>query len=124
MHVNKLSLLWKISNAVAFGIGAGSFIAATTLNFVDWDMSELLSACFYIVGSTFFLFVALQEYIKYCKANLLLVVNLFCSVLGFALYLVGSVGYLPELKENRFLPIERFNPIGTWAFILGSMFIR
>jgi hypothetical protein len=125
MHVNKLTPIWKLSNSLGFVIGAGGFTIACALNFfTDNDLHQLLSACFFIVGSLAFLFVAIQEYVKYCKGSSLLVANLFASMLGAALYLIGAVGYLPDLKENRGLPIERFNPIGTWGFILGSLSIR
>lgn len=126
MHVNKLTPLWKFSNSLGFVVGAGGFTIACALNFFSGSeagLHELLSACFFIVGSLAFLFVAVQEYVKYCKGSSLLVANLFSSMLGAALYLIGAVGYLPDLKENRFLPIERYNPIGTWGFILGSLFI-
>jgi hypothetical protein len=125
MHVNKLTPLWKFSNSLGFVAGAGGFTIACALNFFTGnDLHELLSSCFFIVGALAFLFVAIQEYVKYCKGSSLLVANLFLSMLGSALYLIGAVGYLPDLKENRYLPIERFNPIGTWGFILGSFFIR
>lgn len=126
MRGNQLSSYWKYFNALSFIIAGTSFTVASGLNFAlaQNTFNETIVAVFYIVGSVAFLAQAIQDFITYCKGNFFLVFNLFLSKLSYALYIVGAVGFFPFLKENPSLPISRFNPIGTFSFIVGSGLLR
>lgn len=58
----------------------------------------------------FFTFYALDNY---------LAGNIFLSVIGSTLYILGSIGFLPALNG----PDDSTSLLGIWGFILGSFFI-
>lgn len=106
------SLLWQILHAIAFLLGGSTFIAGTAVLFVPGN--DALSAVLYTIGSCGFLFVDVQEWFTF--SGTVLRTNIGMSMTGSALYVVGSVGFLPS--------VVAFNPlIGIWGFVLGSAFI-
>jgi hypothetical protein len=64
-------------------------------------------------GSCGFLGVDVQELFTF-RGDTLLSINIMLSVIGSALYVVGSIGFFPELEIPE---------VGVWGFILGSFFI-
>ncbi|KAI8473069.1 MAG: hypothetical protein J3K34DRAFT_412100 [Monoraphidium minutum] len=106
------SLLWQALHAFAFILGGTTFIAGTLALF--YPGHDFLSALLYTIGSCGFLFVDVQEWFTFSGA--VLRTNILLSVTGSALYVVGSVGFLPAVAAAA-------PRMGVWGFVLGSAFI-
>jgi len=103
---------WQLFHAFSFLLGGTTFIAGTVcLFFPGYDT---LSAVLYSIGSAGFLSVDLQEFFSF--DGTILRINISMSATGSLLYLIGSLGFLPQI-------LATYPFIGIWGFILGSFFI-
>lgn len=106
---------WRSAHALCFIIGGTTFIAGTAVLYVTL---ALHSALLYIVGSIAFLSVDLLELYAYRASPTALRLNISLSASGSALYVAGSVGYLPSVAGDAPAPV-----LGLSGFIAGSTFI-
>ena len=81
---------------LAFFLGGNSFIAGSVALYIPvdtWRDASLAAAWFYIAGSIGFLTVDVLEFCTF-DTPFSLRLNIFLSVCGSSLYLLGSVGFL------------------------------
>eukprot|EP00299_Pterocystis_sp_00344_P013045 c6346_g1_i1.p1 GENE.c6346_g1_i1~~c6346_g1_i1.p1 ORF type:complete len:243 (-),score=45.05 c6346_g1_i1:28-756(-) len=110
----EFSCWWKLFHVFNFALGGTTFIAGTACYlYPDWAEAFTVAAWLYTIGSVGFLLVDVQEIFTFCSDRWL-TVNVFLSVCGSTLYIIGSVGFFPELDIPN---------VGIWGFILGSFFI-
>jgi hypothetical protein len=116
-HISPSStILWRIFHASSFIIGGISFIIGTALLFPFQSYAlSLSSALIYTIGSLGFLFVDLQEFFTFINDPVLRF-NIFLSGSGSTAYVLGSIGYIPEVQSFS-------STLGVYGFIIGSALI-
>lgn len=114
--MNPDSPIWRSFHSLFFLIGGCTFIIATAVLYypevVDFDT---ISAWFFTIGSVGLLAVDSMEFFTFTD-DMWLRVNIFTSLTGSMLYLLGSIGFFPEVYMRTDL-------LGVWGLILGSFFI-
>jgi hypothetical protein len=100
-----------------FGLGGLTFIIGTGLFFLDQTPAiATTAAILYIIGSCGFLTVDVMEFFTPAYRWCPLRGNIALNAVGSALYVAGSVGFLPTIMNVN-------NALGVWGFILGSALI-
>eukprot|EP00123_Amoebidium_parasiticum_P013970 comp22254_c0_seq1/m.32877 comp22254_c0_seq1/g.32877 ORF comp22254_c0_seq1/g.32877 comp22254_c0_seq1/m.32877 type:complete len:239 (-) comp22254_c0_seq1:921-1637(-) len=108
--------LWMFFHFIGFFIGGTTFIAGTSLYYYpEWAPGAEWSGWLYTIGSCGFLLVDVMEFFTF-TSDFLLRVNISLSMIGSTWYIIGSIGFIPEVAE-------KCTWIGVWGFILGSFFI-
>ncbi|GAX77602.1 hypothetical protein CEUSTIGMA_g5046.t1 [Chlamydomonas eustigma] len=104
------TFLWQFYHAFNFLLGGTTFIAGTYCLY--FPSCESLAALLYTIGSIGFASVDFQELLTY--NGFYLRTNIILSFIGSVFYIIGSVGFFPQLQVPE---------VGNWGFILGSLFI-
>lgn len=118
--------LWRLTHALGYCIGGVFFTIGTALYYpaiadaAQGDESGVAklgvwTAWLYTIGSAGFLYVDVQEFFTFSD-DFTLRVNISCSMIGSAFYLIGSAGFLPQIYEATTL-------VGILGFLMGSAFI-
>jgi hypothetical protein len=119
---------WRATHAFGFLLGGITFwigtllyypaIYAASVNNDDAVMTlGVLTAWLYIIGSTGFLYVDVQEFLTFTNGDVVMLrINIACSLLGSLLYVIGSAGFLPHMYE--YSPL-----VGIGGFWGGSLAI-
>jgi len=114
------SYKWRLWHSLNYLFGGISFFIGSVTLFPHLNYyfpAAVISAWFYTVGSFTFLLADITEWIHYlyCDCRYLsLAINFFLSVIGSALYLVGSACFLPQIHQSD---------LGVDYFIIGSSFV-
>lgn len=98
---------WRATHAFGFCLGGITFLIGTLLYYpAIYDASRhdedgvamlgVTTAWLYVIGSAGFLYVDVQEFFTF-KDDLMLRINICCSMFGSLLYLIGSAGFLPSI---------------------------
>ncbi len=110
------TLPWMLLHWSGFFIGGFTFLIGTSLYFhPSWEYGARWSAGLYTLGSIGFLTVDVMEFFTFTE-NPIIRANMLCSIIGSLLYVIGSIGFFPEIYNDT-------DVIGIWGFILGSFFI-
>jgi hypothetical protein len=110
------TFLWMFFHWAGFFLGGSTFVAGTVLYFFpDLPYQGEWSAALYTLGSCGFLTVDVMELFTFTDV-FVLTVNISCSVIGSLFYVIGSIGFFPEIYNMTDI-------VGIWGFILGSFFI-
>jgi YrhK-like protein len=107
---------WRIFHALGFATGGTTFIAGTAMYWLPADnaAAALAGGILYTIGSAGFLSVDVLEAFTFKECPLR--GNILMSAAGSTCYILGSIGFLPEILNNS-------NLLGVWGFILGSALI-
>jgi hypothetical protein len=117
---------WRFLHYGGFCLGGITFLIGTLLYYPtiyetakgnDSDVRTLsvVTAWLYIIGSAGFLFVDVQEFFTFTD-DVILRINISCSMIGSLFFLIGSAGFLPTFYN--WCPL-----IGIIGFLAGSFFI-
>jgi hypothetical protein len=117
--------IWRFCHYTGYVFGAFAFLIGSILyypiiNFVsggnDGGVAKfsVTAAWMYTIGSAGFVFVDGQEFFTFYD-DVELRVNVLCSVIGSTLYLIGSIGFFPDIYISKPL-------IGILGFLIGSVF--
>ena len=117
---------WRLLHYGGFCVGGITFLIGTVLYYpAIHDTAQgndsgvvtlsVITAWLYTIGSAGFLFVDVQEFITFTD-DVILRINISCSMIGSFFYLVGSAGFLPIFYN--WCPL-----IGIIGFLAGSLFI-
>lgn len=117
---------WRILHYFGFCLGGITFTIGTLLYYpAVYDTSKgdtndvvtlsVITAWLYTIGSAGFLFVDVQEFFTFTD-DIILRINISCSMIGSLFYLIGSAGFLPLIYNWQPL-------IGIIGFMAGSLFI-
>jgi hypothetical protein len=107
---------WMLLHWAGFFVGGFTFVIGTLLYFhPSWEYGAACSAALYTLGSLGFLTVDVMEFFTFTEIPIIRI-NISCSMTGSLFYVIGSIGFFPELYN-------RTDVIGIWGFILGSFFI-
>jgi len=110
------TMKWRIFHSFSFVVGGVSFIMGTALLFPFQSYAlSLSSALIYTIGSLGFLFVDLQEFFTFLNDPFLRC-NICLSGSGSTAYVIGSIGYIPEVQSFT-------STLGIYGFIIGSALI-
>lgn len=122
------SFVWRLWHVLFFALGGSTFIiglhyavdvcliilVGTICYFPQSsEYGPTVGAAWYTIGSFGFLGVDVQEFFTF-KTDFPLRTNIAISVIGSTLYIIGSIGFFPQLEAPA---------VGIWGFILGSAFI-
>jgi len=108
--------VWMFFHFLGFFTGGFTFIIGTWLYYFP-NVAEAAewSGWLYTIGSVGFLSVDVIEFFTFTD-DVLLRINIFLSLTGSTFYVIGSIGFIPEVYN-----VTPF--VGIWGFILGSLFI-
>ena len=81
----------------------------------EWEYGERWCAGIYTSGSLSFLFSDIFQFLGSVHTDIPRT-NLWWSVVGSLMYVIGSIGFFPEVYFQT-------NMLGIWGFILGSFII-
>ena len=110
------TFLWMFFHWSGFFLGGSTFVAGTSLYFFpDLTYGGEWSAGLYTLGSFGFLMVDVIEFFTFTEIFILRA-NISCSLIGSLFYVIGSIGFFPEIYNVTDI-------IGIWGFIVGSFFI-
>jgi hypothetical protein len=98
---------WRATHAFGFCLGGTTFLLGTLLYYPAIYEASLgnddgvaflgiSTAWLYIIGSTGFFYVDVQECFTFID-DLWLRINVCCSMVGSLLYVIGSAGFLPNI---------------------------
>ena len=90
---------WRWVHALSFLTGGVTFCAGTGVLYLPDDWVPVVSAMLYTVGSVAFLTVDVQEFFTYTEQTKLRL-NIATSATGSALYVLGSLGFLPSIAAS------------------------
>ena len=110
------TFIWMLFHWGGFFLGGSTFIVGTALYFFpDLPNGGEWSAGLYTLGSVGFLTVDVMEFFTFTE-SFILRTNISCSMTGSLFYVIGSIGFFPEIYNLTDI-------VGIWGFILGSFFI-
>lgn len=115
---------WRVLHAFAFLLGGITYIVGSDLAYVrDSYEDNVWVGINYLVGSCGFLVVDTMEFFTFTEdKDSSLRRNIAVSMLGSALYVIGSVGFFPYFDDGSRL-YDGSDALGVYGFIFGSVAI-
>lgn len=114
--------IWETVNAFSYKLGGLTFVLGSIFFFPALSAYLVIGDWLFFIGSVLYLMVTghdLLEVIKYWRhhdtetfADHIEFVAAWSYVLGSALFIVGSLCFLPSIEATT---------IGSWSFIVGSV---
>ena len=111
----KNTFWWRFVHWSGFFTGALTFVVGVTMCFHKNPQQMQYSATLWTVGGLGFLLVDVMEFFTF-TSDFLVRLNITCSIIGDTLYVIGSLGFFPQIYDIS-------DVFGIWGFILGSIFI-
>jgi len=110
------SPLWYITLCLAYFIGGTTFILGTSCYFdKNWHDGGEIGSVLFIIGSVSFLIADTMEIVA-SSDDVWIRLNLSLSVIGSIFYVMGSIGFIPSIFNQKEI-------LGATGFIIGSILI-